>query len=125
MTRNHVRLAAVGLCAFLALGASLALSGDESSQKPPKLDGKELFKTSCKSCHLPGSSHGEYTPMSLIVEQWERFFDQKFAESHAALVDSTRDGKPLGDSLSPAALKAIRHFCVEHAADSEHPMTCG
>ena len=121
MRRLTLSVAALLLCFAVAIAAA----EDKKPEPAKKLDGKELFKTNCKSCHDAKSPHGEYTPMTYIGEQWERFFDEKLAETHKAVVDTTRGAEPLLKLITPEELKEMRKFCVDHAADSEHPMTCG
>jgi hypothetical protein len=113
--------------AWLCLAGALALAGDEPAapEDLAKMSGKELYKRNCKGCHLEDSPHGEYTPMSLIQEQWERFFDEQYVESHEAVVDSALGGGKVTELITPEMLERIREFCIEGAADSEHPMTCG
>ncbi|HQT94965.1 MAG TPA: hypothetical protein PK435_10055, partial [Thermoanaerobaculaceae bacterium] len=88
-------------------------------------DGRVLFKEYCKPCHVANSPHGEVTPMTLIQEQWERFFKEKLVPSHKDLVDSTHGGKKVLEVITPEMLQKIKKFAIDHAADSEHPMTCG
>ena len=33
--------------------------------------------------------------------------------------------RPVTETISPEELEAIKKFAVDHAADSENPMTCG
>jgi len=88
-----------------------------------KPNGKELYKQNCKVCHAKDSPHGEYTPITLIQDQWRSFFKEKLVPTHK---DATVPGQPvrLLDSLTPEQMKAIEKFCVDHAADSEQPQTC-
>ncbi|MEW6338680.1 MAG: hypothetical protein AB1625_14950 [Acidobacteriota bacterium] len=88
-------------------------------------EGKVLFREYCKPCHAPNSANGEVTPMTLIQEQWERFFKEKLVPSHKDLVDTQHGGKKVLDVITPEMLEKIKKFSIEHAADSEHPMTCG
>ncbi len=108
-----------GSVAALVLFAGLGLAKD----KEP--DGKTLFREYCKPCHTEDSDHGEYTPMTLIQEQWERFFDSKLQPTHQGVEAPGAEGKKLLEVLTPEMIKKIREFAVDHAADSEHPMTCG
>lgn len=115
----------LALVSLLALTAVLAAAEGKPAEKAPKLDGKELFKANCKACHGPEAAAGEITPMSLIGEQWERFFDKQLAETHKDAAAPGVEGKTLLEVLTPEAIKELRAWCVDHAADSEHPMTCG
>lgn len=111
----------LSLAAALLLLAGIALAEDKAPEE--KLDGKALYKTMCKVCHGEDSDAGEYTPMFLIIEQWERFFDEDYAETHGEA--AYEDGTKVMEAITPAMLKEIRKFCIDGAADSEHPMTCG
>ena len=113
------RTATVALWSLLLLlGAStFALAGKDAT-------GQELYKEHCKPCHMKDSKNGEYTPMTLIQDQWERFFDKKFVPSHQSVVDEKHGGK-VPDVITPEILKKIKKFAVDHAADSESPATCG
>ena len=98
---------------------------DVALAKKKKLDGKKLYKEYCKPCHAEGSDNGEYTPMALIQDQWERFFDEKYEETHAEVLDPNHDNEPVTEVISDAEIEAIKKFAIKGAADSEHPMTCG
>ena len=90
-----------------------------------KAKGQDAFKELCKPCHMAGSDNGEYTPMTLIQDQWNRFFDEKYVPSHESVLDPNHDNKPVTEVIDAKTLEEIRDFAVDHAADSEHPMTCG
>lgn len=107
----------------LLVGVVLAAVPGSAGEK--ELTGQQAYKAYCKPCHTADSPNGEYTPMTLIAEQWERFFRTKYEPTHAALVDSHHDNKKVSEVITPALLEKIRKFAVDHAADSEHPMTCG
>lgn len=102
--------------------AVLATAGLASAAEP---DGRVLFKDYCKPCHAANSPHGEVTPMTLIQDQWERFFKEKLVPSHKELVDGNHGGKKVLEVITPEMLQKIKKFAIDHAADSEHPMTCG
>ena len=121
----------------LVLGALVALSfvsvaalAEEKAAPPTqqdmeKMEGKALYKLNCKICHGADADAGEYTPMTLIQEQWETFFDEQYPETHTPVVDSTYGDKPVTEWITPKMLEKIRKFAIDGAADSEHPMTCG
>jgi mono/diheme cytochrome c family protein len=102
--------------------AALARTGSAAEKE---MSGQQLYKAYCKTCHGPNSPSGEYTPMTLIQDQWTRFFEKKYAGTHAELADTHHDGKKISEVVTPEMLEKIRKFAVDHAADSEHPMTCG
>lgn len=114
------------LPALLVVAAGAALA-EEDAAAPALADmnAKDLYRNACKPCHTADADAGEYTPMSLIGEQWEEFFDGLLAETHA---DATLPGDgttPLLEALDEELIGKLREFCVDHAADSEQPMTCG
>ncbi len=118
--KTSLHLTTAALVGFLALGlGSLATTPASSA------DGKELYREYCKGCHGEDSPNGEYTPMSLIQDQWVRFFDKKYERTHKSVIDEQFGGKPVTEVISPEDLELIREFAIEGAADSEHPMTCG
>jgi len=110
----------------IAFMATSVMAEDKVKEKEvKKLSGKELYKSHCKPCHTEDSDAGEYTPMSLIEEQWEEFFDELWVETHEEVVCPKDDTKKVTDMWDAEMLKAVRKFCIDHAADSEQPMTCG
>jgi len=117
-------LTLLAVAALVLIVAGGALAGEKKADNK-KLDGKKLYISQCKVCHGEDAEAGEYTPMYLIIEQWERFFDADYVETHEGLTVSESDTTKVIDTISPAMLKAIRKFCIDGAADSEHPMTCG
>lgn len=119
MNRNRWIIAVV-IFSVLAIGFA-----DVAVAKKKKADGKALFVEYCKSCHAEGSDNGEYTPMTLIQDQWERFFDEKYEATHSEVLDPDNDNKPVTEVISEKDLEAIKKFTIKGAADSEHPMTCG
>jgi cytochrome c5 len=93
-----------------------------AAKKPKPMD---LYKEFCKPCHEVNSENGEYTPMTLIGDQWERFFDKKYVDTHSNVMDPNHDNQPVTEVISEDDLEAIKKFAIDHAADSEQPMTCG
>ena len=88
-------------------------------------EGQRLFREHCRHCHDKGSPNGKYTPMTLIQAQWERFFDKKYERKHRKVMDDKYGGVPVTEAISPEVLDKIRTFSVDHAADTDQPMTCG
>lgn len=119
---NNLKILVLVLALALVAGAALA---EEKAEKPKELSGKDLFKAHCKVCHAEDADAGEYTPMTYIMEQWEEFFDDLWVETHGEITCPKDDSKKICDMLDKDMLKKIRKFCVDHAADSEQPMTCG
>ena len=109
--------------AICSLGLALMLGSGIASAE--EVEGMDLYKANCKVCHAPSSPHGEYTPMSLIKVQWERFFDRKYEKKHTDLEFPDKDGKKVLEVINPEMLETIKAFAIDHAADSEQPMTCG
>lgn len=117
----------LALAALLLFSAVTALSEEKTEEEKAiaKMSGLDLYRAYCKICHEPDSPHGEYAPLFLIQEQWERFYDETYLETHEGVVDSTHGELPVMEVISPEMLEKIRKFCIDGAADSEHPMTCG
>ena len=98
-------------------------SGATAAKK--KIKGQDIYKEFCKPCHEADSDNGEYTPMSLIQDQWETFFEEDFEETHNGVNDPNHDNSPVTDVLTEEELEALAKWTIDHAADSEQPMTCG
>ena len=117
------------LALVIVVGVTGAALADEETAKEvkdvKKMDGKELYKFQCKVCHTEDSKAGEYTPMSLIMDQWDEFFDETFVETHKEVPALDTEDKMVPDMFDKDMIKKLRKFCVDHAADSEEPMTCG
>lgn len=121
---------AITLALLLILAAALPALSEEAAKTDEspdftKMDGKELYRSLCKPCHLEDSDAGHYTPMSLIQEQWDAFYDEGFAKAHEDVVCPKDKEKKVVDVFDKDMIKKLRKFCVDHAADSEEPMTCG
>ena len=119
MNRSKWIVAVVVVC-VVALGLSNAAVAAKKKTK-----GIDLYKEYCKPCHTEDSEHGEYMPMTLIMDQWERFFDEKYEETHSGVKDPNHDNLAVTEAISPEDLEKIKKFAIEGAADGEHPMTCG
>ena len=113
--------ALVSICLISVLVAGF-VSVATAAKKP---SGQDLYKEYCKPCHEADSEHGEYTPLTLIQDQWTRFFEEKYVDHHADVMDPKHDNTPVTEVISDEDLELIKEFAIEHAADSEHPMTCG
>jgi hypothetical protein len=116
---------AASLIFVTAAAAALLATADATGADAKPIPGKDLFRDHCKTCHAAGSPNGEYTPMTLIGEQWARFFDRKYVRTHEGVIDTAHGGKPVTEVITPVMLEQIRKFAIDHAADSESPMTCG
>jgi len=122
MTGKRSRATRVLALASLAiLGLAVVLPAFAAAGTKAQL---ELWKSSCKVCHSQKGPAKNLSPSTLIGMQWERFFDKKFAKTHAELIHPEKK-EPLGKLLTPDVLKKLEKFLVDHAADSEQPMTCG
>ena len=69
---------------------------DVAVAKKKKADGRALYVEFCKPCHTEGSDNGHYTPMTLIQDQWDRFFDEKYEATHSGVI-VPRSRRPTGD----------------------------
>ncbi|RMF72947.1 MAG: cytochrome c [Acidobacteria bacterium] len=118
---RHRTTTIVAAAALVGLLLALGLPALGASGTKAEL---ELWKASCKVCHAKDGTAKDLSPATLIGMQWERFFDKKFAKTHADLIHPEKK-EPLGKVLTPETLKKLRKFLVDHAADSEQPMTCG
>lgn len=114
-------LSSAGIAALLSFGAS-AQSFAASQQDVEEAQG--LYREYCRHCHTDGSEAGKYNPTTLIQAQWVRFFDRKYERAHRKVNDDRHGGKPVTEVIGPEDLEKIRWFAVEHAADTEQPMTC-
>jgi hypothetical protein len=117
MNYSRICLAALVLLAGVQTSTAFAETQVEKSQR--------LYREHCRDCHDDGSANGEYTPMSLIQAQWQRFFDRKYERTHRKVMDETKGGIPVTEAISPEVLEQIQIFVIDHAADTDQPMTCG
>lgn len=113
------------LIIVFALGAVLGVTGLTLAAAEKTVPGQDLYRDYCKPCHQANSPNGEYTPMTLIQDQWKRFFKDKYEAKHRDVIDTKHGGKKVLEVITPEMLEKIKKFAVDHAADSEHPMTCG
>ena len=120
MRRFHL-ISTLLVAGFVVVG----LAGVATAAKDQKLDGRALYKEYCKPCHTADSANGEFTPMTLIQDQWEEFFEEDYVASHKDVADPHHGGAKVLEEITPEMLKLMKKFAVDHAADSEHPMTCG
>jgi cytochrome c5 len=120
MNRVHALLCSAALTGAVAW--SPIASADSAAEIE---EAQRLFREHCRHCHDDGSENGYYTPMSLIQAQWERFFDRKFERKHRKVIDDKFGGVPVTEAISPEDLEKIREFAIDHAADTDQPMTCG
>ena len=75
--RKQSWIIAVLIITVMAVGiADMAVAAKK------KAKGQDLYKEFCNPCHGADADAGEYNPMTLIQDQWERFFDDKFVKSH-------------------------------------------
>ncbi|HET8668227.1 MAG TPA: cytochrome c [Terriglobales bacterium] len=107
---------------LIMLGAAALTLCANAADKPA--DGKSLYRNNCKVCHDKGSKSGVYTPMTLTQDQWRKFFNVKLIPAHKNATHP-QGGKKILETLTPEQLKSIQRFCIDHAADSEQPATCG
>jgi hypothetical protein len=105
---------------LISAGTSLPTQAENAAE-----EGQRLFREHCRHCHDKGSPNGKYTPMTLIQAQWERFFDRKYERKHRKVTDDQFGGVPVTEAISPEVLEKIRTFAIDHAADTDQPMTCG
>ena len=119
---RYVFVLLLAACTVMVASAARAEDGEKSLDK---MDGKELYKSECRPCHTEDSEYEEYTPMTLIADQWDEFFDEIYLETHADVKAANDESKKITEVLTDELTKKIRKFCVDHAADSEQPMTCG
>lgn len=114
-----IRMPVVAAC-FVSAAMSTPVLAETAAE-----EGQRLFREHCRHCHDKGSPNGKYTPMTLIQAQWERFFDKKYERKHRKVMDDKYGGVPVTEAISPEVLDKIRTFSVDHAADTDQPMTCG
>ncbi len=113
------------LITVFTLTGALGVGGLTMAAAEKSVSGQDLYRNNCKTCHEASSPHGEYTPMTLIQDQWKRFFKDKYEATHREVVDEKHEGRKVVDVITPEMLEKIKKFAIDHAADSEHPMTCG
>ncbi len=114
------RMVTFVLIAVMVLGvANMAVAAKK------KAKGQDLYKEFCKPCHEADSPNGEYTPMTLIQDQWKRFFEEDYEATHGEALVPSHDNKPVTEVITEEDFEKIKKWTIDHAADSEQPMTCG
>lgn len=113
LTRVWAPVAALFLAAAFVSG--VAFAGGPNPNR-----GKSLFRSNCKSCHMPKGAARDLTPLSKTQAQWTRAFK---TDTVAKMLP--RVTEKTGKTLTPADLSDIQVFLVSHAADSDQPETCG
>lgn len=115
-----------GVSVFLCgLAVAAAWSTGVMAASPAEIEeAQRLYREHCRHCHDDGSEFGHYTPMSLIQSQWERFFDRKYERKHRKVMDDNFGGVPVTEAISADDLEKIKRFAIDHAADTDQPMTC-
>lgn len=117
---NPVKKTCLALACITMVYASSAAVAETAVE-----EGQRLFREHCRDCHDRGSPNGYYTPLTLIQSQWERFFRRKYERYHRDVIDEAHGGVPVTEAISPEILEKIKTFSVDHAADTDQPMTCG
>jgi len=115
-TKNIARLFVVAL-AGLWIAAAVSAAPAPNPRK-----GKAYFKKNCRVCH-DGKSESiqALQPSDLIMDQWERAFNDE--EDVAECVPRVKE--KTGVELTDQDLLDIKQYLVDGAADGERPMTCG
>ncbi len=111
-TRSWAPVAALVAATLVITG--VAFAGGANPNR-----GKSLFRTACKSCHVPKGAAKDLSPLTKTQAQWERAFKKDVAKMLPRVTEKT------GRSLLPADVADIQYFLVSHAADSDQPETCG
>ena len=62
--------------------------------------------------------------MTYIQAQWERFFSRKYERKHKDVLDEKFGNVAVTQAIDEETLAKISIFAIDHAADTEHPMTC-
>ena len=75
---------AIPLGLLLVLTAVAVAAEPTEATDPADMDGITLFKTYCKTCHGADAEAGEYSPLDLIMDQWDEVFDAIHAEGAIA-----------------------------------------
>lgn len=115
LTRVWAPVAALLFATALVTGvATAAFAGGPNPNR-----GKSLFRTACKSCHMPKGAARDLSPLTKTQAQWTRAFKSDVAKMLPRVAEKT------GKTLTPADLADVQFFLVSHAADSDQPETCG
>jgi cytochrome c len=115
LNSGRARVLAGLLCGVLVFAGALA-----ASKSNPKR-GKVFYKKNCRVCHDGSGPAAELHPISKTMAQWERAFKAGgVVEGHLGAVT-----EKTGNELTERDLLDIQGYLVYHAADSDHPATCG
>ena len=117
---NRVKQVLVALWTILTVAFLVSWTAAVDDQKRTA---QEMYREDCRVCHTEDSPYGDFTPMSLTMDQWKKFFKERFKDKHKDVMFD-REKKPLLEYMKPDELKEIEKYCVKHAADSEQPQTC-
>lgn len=83
--------------------------------------GKVFFKKQCRVCHDGTTGQNELQPITKTMDQWSR----EFAKNGPVSSCLPRVKEKTGADLTTQDLLDIQSYLVQHAADSDHPATCG
>ena len=77
--------------------------------------GEEVYKTKCGSCHGRGGQAPDISPAKFASIQWRKFFERN---KHARKTD-------IRSEISPSEKAAVMLYLMDHAADSDLPISTG
>lgn len=110
----------VKLLALLVIGA-LVTAFTLAAPKANPRKGKVYFKKYCRVCHDGSTEQAELQPITKTMAQWERAFGTETVTEGCV----GRAVNKTGTELTDQDLLDIQSYLIYHAADSDHPATCG